>query len=70
MAAKAAEKQKKMELELECAQKCKVNDRCLVEIAGQPSRRGVIKYVGEIDEKPGWWVGVQYDEPLGKHNGT
>jgi tubulin-folding cofactor B len=27
-------------------------------------------YVGKADFKPGYWVGIKYDEPLGKHNGT
>ncbi|XP_010552969.1 PREDICTED: tubulin-folding cofactor B [Tarenaya hassleriana] len=45
----------------------KVSDRCQVE-AGE--KRGVVKYVGRAESLgPGYWVGVQYDEPLGKHDG-
>ncbi|CAL1385156.1 unnamed protein product [Linum trigynum] len=45
----------------------KVGDRCEV----QPGeKRGVIKYVGRAEPLGlGFWVGVQYDEPLGKHDG-
>lgn len=45
----------------------KVGDRCEVEPG---AKRGVVKYVGRAEPLgPGFWVGVQYDEPLGKHDG-
>jgi tubulin-folding cofactor B len=46
-----------------------VGNRCEV----QPgARRGVVMYVGEAKGSglgKGHWVGVKFDEPLGKHNG-
>lgn len=48
-----------------------VGKRCRV--GGDDSRRGVIKYVGEVKEIPGslgGWVGVELDEPVGKNDGS
>ena len=48
-----------------------VGKRCRV--GGDDSRRGEIKYVGEVKEIPGVlgaWVGVQLDEPVGKNDGS
>uniref|UniRef100_A0A7N0RH44 CAP-Gly domain-containing protein n=1 Tax=Kalanchoe fedtschenkoi TaxID=63787 RepID=A0A7N0RH44_KALFE len=45
----------------------KVGDRCQVEPG---EKRGVVKFVGQAESlAPGFWVGIQYDEPLGKHDG-
>merc|ERR1719263_1208156 len=50
------------------AGKMKVGDRCEVTVGG---KRGVVQYVGKIPQiAPGWWIGVQYDEPVGKNDGT
>lgn len=46
----------------------KVGDRCEVTMGG---KRGEVKYVGKIPAlAAGWWVGVQYDEPVGKNDGA
>ncbi|KAK4454985.1 CAP Gly-rich domain-containing protein [Podospora aff. communis PSN243] len=48
-----------------------VGKRCRV---GQDdTRRGVVKYVGEVKEIPGGigaWIGVELDEPVGKNDGS
>ncbi|MQM04348.1 hypothetical protein Taro_037142 [Colocasia esculenta] len=46
----------------------KIGDRCEI----QPGeKRGVVKFVGKGETlAPGFWVGVELDEPLGKHDGT
>ncbi|CAN0899438.1 Tubulin-folding cofactor B [Linum grandiflorum] len=51
----------------EACRDMKVGDRCEV----QPGeKRGVVRFVGRAEPLgPGFWVGVQYDEPLGKHDG-
>ncbi|XP_027771671.1 tubulin-folding cofactor B isoform X2 [Solanum pennellii] len=45
----------------------KIGDRCEVEPG---ERRGTVKFVGQAETlAPGFWVGVQFDEPVGKHDG-
>lgn len=45
-----------------------IGSRCEV----QPgARRGVVRWVGECEHLPdGYWVGVQFDEPVGSNNGS
>ncbi|KAI8634135.1 CAP Gly-rich domain-containing protein [Xylariaceae sp. FL1651] len=48
-----------------------VGKRCRV--GGDDTRRGEIKYVGDVKEIPGAlgaWVGVHLDEPVGKNDGS
>jgi tubulin-folding cofactor B len=45
----------------------KVGDRCEC----QPgNRRGKVVFIDETFFAPGVWVGVEFDEPVGKHTGT
>lgn len=48
--------------------KAKVGDRVEVFPGG---KRGVVRFVGrDLENLPaGWWIGVEYDEPIGKNDG-
>lgn len=48
-----------------------VGKRCRV--GGEDAKRGVIMYVGEVEEIPGGkgkWIGVKLDEPVGRNDGS
>ena len=46
----------------------KPGSRCSVDPG---DRRGEVKFVGRVEGLPlGFWVGVAYDEPLGKNDGS
>jgi tubulin-folding cofactor B len=52
----------------EAAEAMKVGDRCQV---SPGDRLGEVTYVGRVDGlKAGYWIGVRFDEPVGKGDGT
>ncbi|KER22290.1 CAP-Gly domain protein [Opisthorchis viverrini] len=64
------ERQRKEMEEKEKAESLPVGSRCEVRVPSQPIKRGKIAFVGKTHFKPGYWVGVQYDEPLGRNDGS
>ncbi|KAK6202475.1 CAP Gly-rich domain-containing protein [Scheffersomyces amazonensis] len=65
-------KKQQFEENAQIAENFKVGDRCrTINIEGE--RRGVIRYIGKIDildKGENIWVGIEFDEPVGKNNGT
>ena len=51
-----------------------VGSRCRVNIVGEGGfdRRGTVRFVGptKFGKGGGEWVGVEYDEPVGKNDGS
>jgi tubulin-folding cofactor B len=48
----------------------KVGERCEIDLGSGLKRRGTVKFVGTTKFKPGFWVGIHYDEPFGKNDGS
>lgn len=69
MAAKQKELEAQLEAEKVYASKLMVGNRCKVTVKDQPNKIGSIQFIGVVSFKPGVWVGVQYDEPVGKNDG-
>jgi tubulin-folding cofactor B len=67
---KERQAREKIEAEKALIDSMKVGDRCQVRVAGAPTRLAAVMYLGELDKKPGFFVGVKYDEPLGKNDGS
>eukprot|EP01083_Nonionella_stella_P073994 200455_1 len=44
--------------------------RCEVGSGTEFPKRGIVRFLGEVDFSDGIWVGVQFDEPYGKNNGS
>lgn len=52
------------------AQNVKVGDFCVVQLPNQPPKTGTVSFVGTTKFRPGWWVGITYNEPVGKNDGS
>lgn len=38
-------------------------------VQNAPHRLGTVMYSGTVEGLAGYWIGVKYDEPLGKNDG-
>jgi tubulin-specific chaperone B len=45
-----------------------VGVRC--QVGDDETKRGWIRFVGDTEFAPGVWVGIEYDEPRGKNDGS
>ena len=50
----------------ELSVKIKVGDRCML---SEDFKKGTVSFVGSVDFKEGPWIGINLDEPVGKHDG-
>lgn len=66
---KTLEERKKQELceQEQKAESIKIGDRCLVTRGAR--RVGTVRYIGAFHLKPGIFIGVEFDEPLGMNDG-
>lgn len=71
-AAKAAEEEaaRRAAEEERLASDMTVGSRCQVAVPKAPVRRGMIAFNGTTHFKPGIWIGIKYDEPVGKNDGS
>ncbi|CAB4254202.1 similar to Saccharomyces cerevisiae YNL148C ALF1 Alpha-tubulin folding protein, similar to mammalian cofactor B [Maudiozyma barnettii] len=65
-------KDEELKLHKDKMNKLEVGQRCAVKTEDQPERRGWLRYLGKVPEinVEDLWCGVEFDEPLGKNNGS
>ncbi|KAG7299206.1 hypothetical protein JYU34_017757 [Plutella xylostella] len=63
------QQEKELEEEAKLAASVLLGARCEVRVPGQPPRRAAVRYNGPLEGSKGLFIGVQYDEPLGKNDG-
>lgn len=63
------EKGQQENIEKELIDKMEIGQRCRICLPNKPIQHGTVMYKGRLDGKNGYWVGVKYDEPYGKHDG-
>ncbi|XP_023945076.2 tubulin-folding cofactor B [Bicyclus anynana] len=64
------QQQKELEDEAKLAEAVLVGARCEVRVPAQGARRATVRYNGPLEGARGLWIGVQYDEPRGKNDGS
>lgn len=64
------QQQKEIEEEAKLAEAVLVGARCEVRVPQQGVRRATVRYNGPLEGAKGLWIGVQYDEPRGKNDGS
>ena len=63
--------EKKDEDEEKAPEDVKVGARCEVETQEEGlHKRGSVRFVGPTHFAKGVWVGIEYDEPMGKNDGS
>ncbi|KAF2901053.1 hypothetical protein ILUMI_05109 [Ignelater luminosus] len=63
-------KQKQEEEEQKLAETTVIGSRCKVSVPNAPVKLGTVLFAGTVEGLSGHWIGVKYDEPLGKNDGS
>merc|ERR1739847_247661 len=58
------------EMQEEKLKSISVDSRCQTQVPKAPKRLGQVKFVGKTKFAEGYWAGIEYDEPVGKNDGS